>query len=67
MLCEFSLGFPRTEVVYGLSVARHILMGIELSMPSILGFVSLARIVVNDSILLVLIPLATSDRRLGRP
>ena len=35
-------------------VAGHLLMGIELSMPSILGFVSLAGIVVNDSILLVL-------------
>jgi len=35
-------------------VAGHLLMGINLSMPSILGFVSLAGIVVNDSILLVL-------------
>jgi len=35
-------------------VAGHVVMGIELSMPSILGFVSLAGIVVNDSILLVL-------------
>lgn len=31
----------------------HILMGLELSMPSIAGFVSLAGVVVNDSILLV--------------
>ena len=31
----------------------HILMGLELSMPSIMGAVSLAGIVVNDSILLV--------------
>jgi multidrug efflux pump subunit AcrB len=31
----------------------HILMGLELSMPSIMGFVSLAGVVVNDSILLV--------------
>ena len=31
----------------------HILMGTTLSMPSLLGFVSLAGIVVNDSILLV--------------
>lgn len=31
----------------------HILMGQDLSMPSIIGFVSLAGIVVNDSILLV--------------
>lgn len=35
-------------------VAGHLLMGLALSMPSILGFVSLAGIVVNDSILLVL-------------
>ena len=32
----------------------HFLMGLEISMPSILGFASLAGIVVNDSILLVL-------------
>ena len=31
----------------------HLLMGLELSMPSVMGFVSLAGIVVNDSILLV--------------
>ena len=31
----------------------HLLMGLELSMPSIMGAVSLAGIVVNDSILLV--------------
>lgn len=36
-------------VVFG-----HFFMGINLAMPSILGFVSLAGIVVNDSILLVL-------------
>ena len=35
-------------------VVGHLLMQIDLSMPSILGFVSLAGIVVNDSILLVL-------------
>ena len=34
-------------------VAGHLLMGLELSMPSIMGFVSLSGIVVNDSILLV--------------
>ena len=32
----------------------HWLLGLDLSMPSLLGFVSLAGIVVNDSILLVL-------------
>ncbi|MCV5754194.1 efflux RND transporter permease subunit, partial [Escherichia coli] len=31
----------------------HILLGHSLSMPSMMGFVSLAGIVVNDSILLV--------------
>ena len=31
----------------------HLLMGLELSMPSVMGFVSLAGIVVNDSILMV--------------
>ena len=31
----------------------HLLMGMDLSMPSMMGFVSLAGIVVNDSILLV--------------
>ena len=35
-------------------VMGHLLMGIDLCMPSILGFVSLTGIVVNDSILLVL-------------
>ena len=32
----------------------HVVMGIPLSMPSLLGFIALAGIVVNDSILLVL-------------
>ncbi|MBD3265377.1 MMPL family transporter, partial [bacterium] len=31
----------------------HVLMGLEITMPSIMGFISLAGIVVNDSILLV--------------
>jgi multidrug efflux pump subunit AcrB len=31
----------------------HLAMGLELSMPSMMGFVSLAGIVVNDSILLI--------------
>jgi hydrophobic/amphiphilic exporter-1 (mainly G- bacteria), HAE1 family len=35
-------------------VAGHLVMGINLSMPSLLGFVSLTGIVVNDSILLIL-------------
>jgi multidrug efflux pump subunit AcrB len=35
-------------------VAGHLIMGIDLSLPSLLGYFSLAGIVVNDSILLVL-------------
>lgn len=34
-------------------VAGHLALGLELSMPSVLGFAALAGIVVNDSILLV--------------
>ncbi|MCP3940884.1 MAG: efflux RND transporter permease subunit [Desulfobacteraceae bacterium] len=34
-------------------IAGHMLMGLDLSMPSFMGFISLAGIVVNDSILLV--------------
>jgi multidrug efflux pump subunit AcrB len=37
-----------TGVIWG-----HLLMGLKISMPSILGFVSLAGVAVNDSILLV--------------
>ncbi len=40
--------FALIGVIWG-----HILLGLNLSMPSIMGFVSLAGIVVNDSILLV--------------
>ncbi|MBC2705063.1 efflux RND transporter permease subunit [Desulfobacula sp.] len=43
-----TIPFALIGVVWG-----HLLMGLDLSMPSILGFVSLAGIVVNDSILLV--------------
>ena len=43
-------------------ILGHVLLGIDLSMPSMLGFVSLAGIVVNDSILLVLfIKMARKD------
>ncbi len=35
------------------AVAGHIIMGIDFTMPSMLGFVALAGIVVNDSILLI--------------
>ncbi len=39
----------------------HLLMGIDISMPSMLGYASLAGIVVNDSILLVLFLKAERD------
>ncbi|MCP4070229.1 MAG: efflux RND transporter permease subunit [Hyphomicrobiales bacterium] len=35
------------------AIAGHILLGLDFTMPSILGFVALAGVVVNDSILLV--------------
>jgi multidrug efflux pump subunit AcrB len=35
------------------AVAGHLLLGLDFSMPSMLGFVALAGVVVNDSILLV--------------
>lgn len=44
-------------------VIGHLVMGIDISMPSILGFVSLAGIVVNNSILLVLF--LKEERRQG--
>ncbi len=40
--------FAAIGVVWG-----HLLMGLELSMPSVVGFVALVGVVVNDSILLV--------------
>jgi multidrug efflux pump subunit AcrB len=43
-----TIPFAFIGVVWG-----HVFMGIDICMPSILGFVSLAGIVVNDSILLV--------------
>jgi multidrug efflux pump subunit AcrB len=43
-----TIPFAFIGVIWG-----HIIMGLDISMPSILGFVSLAGIVVNDSILLV--------------
>ncbi|MGI9406513.1 MAG: efflux RND transporter permease subunit, partial [Hyphomicrobiaceae bacterium] len=35
------------------AIIGHILMGLDFTMPSMLGFVALAGVVVNDSILLV--------------
>lgn len=43
-----TIPFAFIGVVWG-----HLFMGLELAMPSIMGFISLAGIVVNDSILLV--------------
>lgn len=43
-----TIPFAFIGVIWG-----HIIMGLDLCMPSIMGFVSLAGIVVNDSILLV--------------
>ena len=43
----------------------HMLMGIDICMPSLIGFVSLAGIVVNDSILLVLF--LKKERAQGKP
>lgn len=43
-----AIPFALIGVVWG-----HLLMGVQLCMPSMMGFVSLAGIVVNDSILLV--------------
>jgi multidrug efflux pump subunit AcrB len=48
MVVMITIPFAFIGVVWG-----HIVMGLDLSMPSIMGFVSLAGIVVNDSILLV--------------
>jgi len=46
VLAAIPLGF--IGVIWG-----HVVMGLDLSMPSILGFASLSGVVVNDSILLV--------------
>ena len=43
-----AIPFALIGVIWG-----HLVMGLDLSMPSIMGFISLAGIVVNDSILLV--------------
>jgi len=43
-----TIPFALIGVIWG-----HLLMGLDLAMPSIMGFISLAGIVVNDSILLV--------------
>ncbi|EMI53220.1 efflux RND transporter permease subunit [Rhodopirellula sallentina] len=49
LIVMFAIPMALIGVVFG-----HLLMGMSLSMPSLIGFISLAGIVVNDSILLVL-------------
>lgn len=48
IIVMLAIPFALTGVIWG-----HLLMGLELSMPSMVGAASLAGIVVNDSILLV--------------
>ena len=48
LVIMITIPFAFIGVIWG-----HVIMGLDISMPSILGFVSLAGIVVNDSILLV--------------
>jgi HAE1 family hydrophobic/amphiphilic exporter-1 len=48
LVVMFAIPMALIGVVWG-----HLIMGFELSMPSMMGFVSLSGIVVNDSILLV--------------
>ena len=48
LIVMMAIPFAVVGVIWG-----HILMGLDFSMPSMLGFVSLSGIVVNDSILLV--------------
>ena len=51
--------FALIGVIWG-----HLIIGIDISMPSMLGFASLAGVVVNDSILLVLfVKIARADGR----
>ena len=51
-----AIPFALIGVIWG-----HLILGLNISMPSLLGFVSLAGIVVNDSILLVLFLKAARD------
>lgn len=48
IIVMLAIPFALIGVIWG-----HLLMGLELSMPSMIGYASLAGIVVNDSILLV--------------
>ncbi|MBW2593755.1 MAG: efflux RND transporter permease subunit, partial [Deltaproteobacteria bacterium] len=49
LIVMVAIPFSFIGVVWG-----HVLMGVPISMPSLLGFIALAGIVVNDSILLVI-------------
>jgi multidrug efflux pump subunit AcrB len=49
LIVMIAIPFSLIGVVWG-----HALMGVPISMPSLLGFIALAGIVVNDSILLVI-------------
>jgi len=60
LIVMFAIPMALIGVVFG-----HLLMGMSLSMPSMIGFISLAGIVVNDSILLVLF--LKQARREGTP
>ena len=60
LIVMFAIPMGLIGVVFG-----HLLMGMSLSMPSLIGFVSLSGIVVNDSILLVLF--LKHARRYGMP
>jgi len=44
-----AIPFAMVGVIWG-----HIIMGVPISMPSLLGFIALSGVVVNDSILLVI-------------
>ena len=48
LVVMLAIPFSLIGVIWG-----HLLMGLDLSLPSMLGFISLAGVVVNDSILLV--------------
>ncbi len=49
LIVMMAIPFALIGVIWG-----HLFMGIDISMPSLLGFISLAGVVVNDSILLIL-------------
>ncbi|TVQ31315.1 MAG: efflux RND transporter permease subunit [Geminicoccaceae bacterium] len=60
LIVMLAIPLALTGVIWG-----HLLMGLDLSMPSLIGFVSLAGIVVDNSILLV--AFIGQDRAADRP